>query len=375
MLAAIDACPTHRHSGSAMLAAIGRWALLLLGLATIVSVTVVDAAAISNATTNGTATANTTNTNAANTMTTYQDDLGFYNVTPGGGRWLTARGRVRPSLRKPSPSFYAHGPGAGGRSDSKDKPMRGQQRFEYETKADSLSIQSQYAVDGTLLGEPINVVVSADSDPLIMTEAGLNDWLLSIQYGAEFLNVSLGTKQKADLGDGNGRRNQSEILRYNYFDTIYGTLHESVNGGSHVRIWNQNGPTADSGAWFIAASVEYPAAMGHLIKPNGYDLGRDEVVGNATMKNGTISPATNRTFSATSQLIQFLPANSSANINHDIETDGNVAILTVKVTNNGSANASAKSGSMASMLTFMPLQAKILVMASTVLSIAFTLLL
>ncbi|KDE09368.1 hypothetical protein MVLG_00682 [Microbotryum lychnidis-dioicae p1A1 Lamole] len=321
MLAAIDACPTHRHSGSAMLAAIGRWALLLLGLATIVSVTVVDAAAISNATTNGTATANTTNTNAANTMTTYQDDLGFYNVTPGGGRWLT------------------------------------------------------YAVDGTLLGEPINVVVSADSDPLIMTEAGLNDWLLSIQYGAEFLNVSLGTKQKADLGDGNGRRNQSEILRYNYFDTIYGTLHESVNGGSHVRIWNQNGPTADSGAWFIAASVEYPAAMGHLIKPNGYDLGRDEVVGNATMKNGTISPATNRTFSATSQLIQFLPANSSANINHDIETDGNVAILTVKVTNNGSANASAKSGSMASMLTFMPLQAKILVMASTVLSIAFALLL
>ncbi|SCZ88036.1 BZ3500_MvSof-1268-A1-R1_Chr2-1g04147 [Microbotryum saponariae] len=319
MLAAIDACPTRRHSGSALLAAIGRWALLLLGLATIVSVTVVDAAVISNATsttTNGTA--NTTDT--ANTTTTYQD-LGFYNVTPGGGRWLT------------------------------------------------------YAVDGTLLGEPINVVVSAHSDPLIMTVAGLNDWFLSIQYSTEFLNVSLGNKQKADLGDGNGRQNQSQLLRYNYFDTIYGTLQESVNGGSHVRIWNQNGSTADSGAWFVAASVEYPAAMGHLIKPNGYDLGRDEVVGNATMSNGTISPATNRTFSATSQLIQFLPANSSANINHDIETDGNVAILTVKVTSNGSVNASAKSGSTTSMLNIVPLQAKTLIFASTVLSIAFALLL
>ncbi|SCV72264.1 BQ2448_4958 [Microbotryum intermedium] len=312
MLAATDAGRTRCQSGSAMIATSGRLTLLLLGLATIMSVSVADAAAISNAATTN-YTTNTTNTTNA---TTTDQDLGFYNVIPGGGRWLT------------------------------------------------------YAVEDTLLGEPINVVISADSDPFIMTEAGLDDWFLSIQYGAEFLNVSLGGKQKADLGDGNGRHNQTQILRYNYFDTIYGTLQESVNGGSHVRIWQQNGLMADSGAWFVAASVEYPAAMGHLIVPNGYDLGRDEVVGNATMRNGTISPATNRTFSATSQLIQFLPANSSANINHDIKTDGNVAILTVKVTSNGSASTSSANESTAPSSTFMTLQAKTLVIASTVLSVA-----
>lgn len=112
--------------------------------------------------------------------------------------------------------------------------------------------------------------------------------------------------------------NQTNILRYNYFDLAYGTLHESINGGSHVRYWKQNGSEADSNAWFVAASVEMPASENHLIVADGYDLGRDILAGNATMSNGTISPVTNRTFSATAQLEPFLPANSSQNINHGI---------------------------------------------------------
>ena len=56
------------------------------------------------------------------------------------------------------------------------------------------------------------------------------------------------------------------------------------------------------------------------------------------MSNGTISPITNRTFLSTAEYLSgYLPANSSEGINHYIATDGRVAVLTVTVTNNGSA--------------------------------------
>lgn len=68
---------------------------------------------------------------------------------------------------------------------------------------------------------------------------------------------------------------------------------------------------------------------------NSYDLGRDVFTGNATMSNGTISPITNRTFSATAEFLSgYLPPNGSTEgINHGIPTDGQIAVLTVRVTN------------------------------------------
>lgn len=112
------------------------------------------------------------------------------------------------------------------------------------------------------------MVISANSDPLILTPEGLVDWMGSIQYGAEFLNQSLGARQAANLGDGNGSGeprsgdaravcakltslpdaavNQTNLLRYNYFDIYYGTLKESIEGGSHVRYWRQNGSVGAS---------------------------------------------------------------------------------------------------------------------------------
>lgn len=60
------------------------------------------------------------------------------------------------------------------------------------------------------------------------------------------------------------------------------------------------------------------------------------------MSNGTISPITNRTFATTASFQSgFLPANSSQGINHGIPTDGRVAVLTVKVTSDPIAAASA----------------------------------
>ncbi|ORY89386.1 hypothetical protein BCR35DRAFT_300550 [Leucosporidium creatinivorum] len=174
----------------------------------------------------------------------------------------------------------------------------------------------------------------------------------SIQYSEEFLGQSLGERQAANLGDGNGQLNQTDILRYNFGDPNYGTLQESINGGSHVRYWKQNGSEADSGAWFVAASVEEPASQNHMIVPNGYDLGRDVFTGNATLSNGTISIQTNRTFSATVEWMDgFLKANSSEGINHAIATDGRVAVLTIKVTGEGSTAAAGTTSSATSLLS------------------------
>jgi hypothetical protein len=55
------------------------------------------------------------------------------------------------------------------------------------------------------LGEPINVVISADSDGLLMTDDGFFDYAESLLYSGECLGQSGGDKQAADLGDGHGR--------------------------------------------------------------------------------------------------------------------------------------------------------------------------
>ena len=48
------------------------------------------------------------------------------------------------------------------------------------------------------------------------------------------------------------------MLRWDYGNPVTGTCTETVEGGNHVRYWIQNGPQADSGAIFIAASYEMP---------------------------------------------------------------------------------------------------------------------
>lgn len=54
------------------------------------------------------------------------------------------------------------------------------------------------------LGEPINIVISADSDALLMTDTGFFDWGFSIDFSGECLGQSDGAKQAANLGDGLG---------------------------------------------------------------------------------------------------------------------------------------------------------------------------
>lgn len=189
---------------------------------------------------------------------------------------------------------------------------------------------------------------------------------MSIQYSEEFLGQSLGARQAANLGDGNGwstfglalnddcagpselillfvqstkltscatitststmvlsTRASTEVLTCDTGDKT-GSSHPSTSSlhklpSLHLQLTRSSSHSteAPSGAWFVAASLEESAADNHMISPNGYDLGRDEFVGNATMNNGTISPVTNRTFATTAAWESgFLPANSSAGVSH-----------------------------------------------------------
>ncbi|GAA5896021.1 hypothetical protein JCM8208_007508 [Rhodotorula glutinis] len=206
-------------------------------------------------------------------------------------------------------------------------------------------------------GEPLNAVVILDGGA---NDDLFDDWSLSINFGSylldsqgvgsyvgECLGQSDGARQAANLGDGNGMHNQSDLLRENFQDVTYGVCRESSTGGFHYRWWIQNGSAADSGAYFLAASEEASLAENHMILPNGYDLGRDEVVRRATVSGGTKSPVTNRTFEATATNASgpgYFANVSIDEINHGIATDGVVAILNVKVTSDPVAAKSTSAG-------------------------------
>lgn len=68
----------------------------------------------------------------------------------------------------------------------------------------------------------------------------------------ECFGAHLGAPQTANLGDGHGWVNQTIELRNDYGNDIIGTCWESLVGGSHLRLFRQNGPSADTGALFLA---------------------------------------------------------------------------------------------------------------------------
>ncbi|CAO1627119.1 unnamed protein product [Sympodiomycopsis kandeliae] len=199
------------------------------------------------------------------------------------------------------------------------------------------------------LGEPLNVVISSASSPEVLTEDGLASYLSSLYFSPNScLGLSLGDQQGADLNDGQGVVNQTELYRYN-FNMGTTTCQESINGGQHIRYWKQS----TTGAIFMAASVEMGASKNHLIVDNGYDLGRNWLVGNATNSSGTTSPQDKSEYKTTSTSVQA--SIDASSVNHGISTDGNVAVLTVTRTQAGngtnptaSASSSKSTGSSSS---------------------------
>ncbi|OSD07339.1 hypothetical protein PYCCODRAFT_1463624 [Trametes coccinea BRFM310] len=207
------------------------------------------------------------------------------------------------------------------------------------------------------LGEPLNVIVSGHSDATVLVDSedngGLRNYFLSVGFGAECLGQHAGDAQTANLGDGKGQVNETSELRWDYGDPSLGTCTETIKGGNHFRYWVQDGSKANSGAIFMATSYELPIQMGHDIIFDGYNLGRDWLVGNATAQQSLI-PTGNITNGTTYSgqtsfggytyktdviYLSGILSNSSQGVNHNVTVgnantlpvDGYVAVMTISI--------------------------------------------
>ncbi|KAJ6585512.1 hypothetical protein B0H19DRAFT_1109880 [Mycena capillaripes] len=204
-------------------------------------------------------------------------------------------------------------------------------------------------------GEPLNVIVAGTSTPDVlldrMDHGGFRNFFLSVGFAGECLGQHEGAPQTADLGDGDGYVNETAVLRYDYNSPTIGTCQETVQGGNHFRYWTQNGKSANSSAIFLATSYEMPIAQGHNIVINGYNLGRDWLVGNITKTPIDTDTLTNTsTFTGTTSwegynystsisYVSGLLPNSSDGVNHAATVgingknalDGLVAVLEIKI--------------------------------------------
>lgn len=172
-------------------------------------------------------------------------------------------------------------------------------------------------------GEPLNVIISSLSDPFIMTDKGFRLYTNSIGYSRECLGLHIGDLHDANLGDGNGPKAEQFLARQVF--PILGTCWESLAGGQHFRAWKQNGPLANSGAWFIGASKEYNSCKRHKIVPNGYNIGRDWLV-NRAVEGGQWK---GMRWKAEVEWRTDLIESGEKEVNHGIPQDGRIAILTV----------------------------------------------
>lgn len=176
-----------------------------------------------------------------------------------------------------------------------------------------------WAVNGEL-GEPLNVIISGNSDPEILTLEGLKLYSNSLGYAEECLGMHYGRIHQADLGDGKGRKDEGFLGRQTYFP-IFGTCWQSIIGGHHFRAWQQN----TTAAWFLAVSKELDGGKNHMIVPDGYNIGRDWLVERAVA--GTSWKGTY--WEAEVEWHEGLLEPGRKGINHKIPQDGVTAILTV----------------------------------------------
>ncbi|KAI0822075.1 hypothetical protein BC628DRAFT_1392246 [Trametes gibbosa] len=174
------------------------------------------------------------------------------------------------------------------------------------------------------LGEPLNIIISSLSDPYVLTEFGLHNYVKSIGFSEECLGLHYGYVHEADLGDGLGRKPEQFLGRQHYFP-IMGTCWESVRGGHHFRAWKQNGTNADSGAWFLGASEEMDSSRNHMIVKDGYNRGRDYIVSQITQ----VTHWKGMWWKGEVEWREGLLERGSRGVNHGIEQDGRVAVLTI----------------------------------------------
>ncbi|KAF8507377.1 hypothetical protein BU17DRAFT_57478 [Hysterangium stoloniferum] len=223
-------------------------------------------------------------------------------------------------------------------------------------------LTSGYFTSPAGLGEPLNAIISANSDAAVLkdqeVDGGLRNYFLSVGFSAECLGQHLGDHQAANLGDGLGDRNETAVIRYNYGDPALGSCKETVQGGNHFRYWVQNGSDANR---FVSFCKWYSFADRCAVVP--FSWRKDYIVGNITGSAIPTSALTNTTtYDGTTNFGNYtyhtdiaytggLLQNSSNGINHFASVgggpnnitaiDGLVAVLTVKITGRPASRVSS----------------------------------
>ncbi|THH20045.1 hypothetical protein EW146_g1249 [Bondarzewia mesenterica] len=239
-------------------------------------------------------------------------------------------------------------------------------------------------VQGTFpagLQEPINAILLGTSDSSVLvdqqTDGGLRNYFQSFGFASECLGQHSGGDQGANLGDGDGLRNETAVIRWDYGNPTFGTCQETIEGGNHFRYWVQDGKEANSGAIFMAVSYELPDKLQHDIIFNGYNLARDWLVGNVTAQSSII-PTPNLTnqssysgqtssngyiYQTRVQYVSGLLQNTSDGINHYLTVgangtnavDGLVALLEVQLLSKPAASSASRNSPMPWLLSPIPL--------------------
>ncbi|KAF7357785.1 hypothetical protein MVEN_00824500 [Mycena venus] len=177
------------------------------------------------------------------------------------------------------------------------------------------------------LGEPLNVIISAKSSPEVLTLDGFLQYAQTIGFDTECLGLHIGNPQTANLGDGRGDVNETEVLRESFGIPGVGTCLESATGGNHFRVF----PQAGTGALFLAVSKEEDASEQHNIIPDGYNIGRDLLVANAVGEHTGFDGKKFKfnTYDTVVTNLTGLLAPGADGINHGIAQDGVIKLLTV----------------------------------------------
>lgn len=184
----------------------------------------------------------------------------------------------------------------------------------------------------------------------MLSPEGFESYYRAIGFAdGKCLNVSANDTQKANLGDGNGKVPQAGLARWE------NGCAEALQGGNHFRYWFQNGTKANTKAVFIAASVEQPIKKDHMVVSNGYDLGRDQLVGNATQSTKTDKETGNQFETKVIKKDKsLLKGISSDDLNHNIGTDGTVTVLQVQLVQHGHGPEPDDSSAQLGQMSFMP---------------------
>ena len=181
------------------------------------------------------------------------------------------------------------------------------------------------------------MIISNKSDHSLLSEDGMSTYLGSLGYES-------GPCQAGDrvVGDQANVGNGKDTIMSTVFTWHSPRCDLVQNPSLRLNYWTQTDLSKHQGAHFIAAAVVLPNKDGDQVVKNGYDLGRDEFVAQATVNN-TNTPVAHRynnTLEYRTQVIynytELLSNIWAQDLQFSVGTDGRVPILLVSIVQSSS---------------------------------------